>query len=151
MTRRVVLAYSGGLDTSIAVRWMREEWGVEVIACAVDVGQLTVGEEDIIRERAVAAGAVEVEVIDAREQYARDYLVPAIRANAMYEGKYPLVSALSRPVIVEHLGGVRRAGTAPTRSGTVAPARATTRCGSKCRRASSPPTSTCSRRCASGG
>ena len=66
MTQRVVLAYSGGLDTSIAVRWMRENWDVEVIACAVDVGQLKPGETELIHERARAAGAVEVEVIDAR-------------------------------------------------------------------------------------
>jgi argininosuccinate synthase len=107
----VVLAYSGGLDTSVAVRWMREEWGVEVVACAVDVGQLVDGEEKVIRERAIAAGAVEVEIIDAREQFARDFLVPALHANALYEGKYPLVSALSRPVIVEHLvASARRHG-----------------------------------------
>ncbi|HEY5015018.1 MAG TPA: argininosuccinate synthase [Acidimicrobiia bacterium] len=111
MAKRVVLAYSGGLDTSVAVRWLREELGVEVIACAVDVGQLAHGEEAIIRERAVAAGAVEVEVIDAREEYANDILVPALRANALYEGKYPLVSALSRPIIVEHLvASARRHG-----------------------------------------
>ncbi|HEX5615504.1 MAG TPA: argininosuccinate synthase [Acidimicrobiia bacterium] len=111
MAKRVVLAYSGGLDTSVAVRWMREQWDVEVVACAVDVGQLQHGEADAIRERAIAAGAVEVEVIDAREQYARDFLVPALRANALYEGKYPLVSALSRPVIVEHLvASARRHG-----------------------------------------
>jgi argininosuccinate synthase len=111
VAQRVVLAYSGGLDTSVAVRWMREEWGVEVVACAVDVGQLGAGDEDAIRERAVAAGAVEVEVIDAREQFARDFLVPALQANALYEGKYPLVSALSRPVIVEHLvASARRHG-----------------------------------------
>ena len=111
MSKRVVLAYSGGLDTSVAVRWMREEWGVEVVACAVDVGQLTEGEESTIRERAIAAGAVEVEIIDARDQYARDYLGPALCANALYEGKYPLVSALSRPVIVEHLvASARRHG-----------------------------------------
>src|SRR3954467_14847217 len=109
--KRVVLAYSGGLDTSIAVRWMREEWGVEVVACAVDVGQLHAGEDETIRVRALAAGAVEVEVIDAREQFARDFLVPALQANALYEGKYPLVSALSRPVIVEHLvASARRHG-----------------------------------------
>jgi argininosuccinate synthase len=101
--KRVVLAYSGGLDTSVAVRWLREEWGVVVVACAVDVGQLAHGEEATIRERALAAGAVEVEVIDARDEFANDFLVPALRANALYEGKYPLVSALSRPVIVEHL------------------------------------------------
>jgi argininosuccinate synthase len=111
VAKRVVLAYSGGLDTSVAVRWMREEWGVEVIACAVDVGQLAAGDEDMIRERAAAAGAVETEIIDAREEFARDFLVPALRANALYEGKYPLVSALSRPVIVEHLvASARRHG-----------------------------------------
>jgi len=103
VSRRVVLAYSGGLDTSVAVRWMREEWDVEVIACAVDVGQLAPGEEATIRERAAAAGAVETEIIDARDEYARRFLVPALRANALYEGKYPLVSALSRPVIAENL------------------------------------------------
>jgi argininosuccinate synthase len=103
MTKRVVLAYSGGLDTSVAVRWIREEWGLEVVACAVDVGQLKPGEDDVIRERAIAAGAVEVEVIDARAEFASGTLVPALQANALYEGKYPLVSALSRPVIVEHL------------------------------------------------
>jgi argininosuccinate synthase len=103
VTKRVVLAYSGGLDTSVAVRWIREEWGYEVIACAVDVGQLQPGEDDVIRARARAAGAVEVEVIDARAQFASETLAPALQANAMYEGKYPLVSALSRPVIVEHL------------------------------------------------
>src|SRR3954451_15305031 len=111
MAKRVVLAYSGGLDTSVAVRWMREEWDVEVVACAVDVGQMVEGEEEIIRERAVAAGAVEIEIIDARDQFANDFLVPALQANAMYEGKYPLVSALSRPVIVEHLvASARRHG-----------------------------------------
>jgi argininosuccinate synthase len=101
--KRVVLAYSGGLDTSVAVRWMREEWGVEVIACAVDVGQLVAGDEATIRERAEAAGAVEVEIVDARDHFAHDFIAPALAANALYEGKYPLVSALSRPVITEHL------------------------------------------------
>jgi argininosuccinate synthase len=103
VTKRVVLAYSGGLDTSVAVRWIREEWGYEVIACAVDVGQLRPDEADVIRSRARAAGAIEVDVIDARAEFASGTLVPALQANAMYEGKYPLVSALSRPVIVEHL------------------------------------------------
>jgi argininosuccinate synthase len=90
---------------------MREEWDVEVIACAVDVGQLAPGEEAIIRERAAAAGAVETEIVDARNEYARRFLVPALRANALYEGKYPLVSALSRPVIAENLvASARRHG-----------------------------------------
>jgi argininosuccinate synthase len=106
MTERVVLAYSGGLDTSVAVRWLMENRGVEVIAVAVDVGQAAEsgGEDwDAIRARALAAGAVEATVIDARVEMAEDFCVPALRANAKYEGKYPLVSALSRPVIVKHL------------------------------------------------
>jgi argininosuccinate synthase len=101
MAKRIVLAYSGGLDTSVAVRWLIEETGAEVIAVAVDVGQG--GDFSAIRERAMAAGAVEAVVVDARREYAEDFLVPALRANAKYEGKYPLVSALSRPCIVKHL------------------------------------------------
>jgi argininosuccinate synthase len=101
MTKRVVLAYSGGLDTSVAVRWMIDNLGVEVIAVACDVGQG--GDFDAVRARALAAGAVDAVVVDAREEFARDFCVPALKANALYEGRYPLVSALSRPVIVRHL------------------------------------------------
>ncbi len=101
--RRVVLAYSGGLDTSVAVHWMRDEWNLDVIALAVDVGQRTDDDWDTIRARALAAGAVEALVVDARDEFAAHYCLPALRANALYEGKYPLVSALSRPVIVRHL------------------------------------------------
>jgi len=103
MAKRVVLAYSGGLDTSVAVKWIGEEWGAEVIALAVDVGQGVDDDWDTIRARALAAGAVEAIVVDARAEYAEDFVTPALRANALYEGKYPLVSALSRPVIVRHL------------------------------------------------
>ena len=106
MAKRVVLAYSGGLDTSVAVRWLIEQHGVEVIAVAVDVGQEAEAGSALwerIRERALAAGAVEALVIDARKEMAEEFCVPAIRANAKYENKYPLVSALSRPVIVRHL------------------------------------------------
>jgi argininosuccinate synthase len=102
----VVLAYSGGLDTSVAVRWLGEEMGMEVIALAADVGQG--GDFDGLRERALAAGAVEAVVVDAREEFARDFVAPALRANARYEGKYPLVSALSRPLIVRHLVAAAR-------------------------------------------
>ncbi len=104
MAKRVVLAYSGGLDTSVAVKWMIDRYGVEVVALAVDVGQ-DGGQIDhaAIVERATAAGAVEAEVVDARAEFAAEYLMPALKANALYEGKYPLVSALSRPVIVRHL------------------------------------------------
>jgi argininosuccinate synthase len=99
---RVVLAYSGGLDTSVAIGWIGEQLGAEVIAVAVDVGQ---GGEDLatIRERALACGAVEAYVADARDEFADEYCLPALKANALYMERYPLVSALSRPLIVKHL------------------------------------------------
>ncbi len=105
MTKRVVLAYSGGLDTSVAVRWMIEEWGVEVVCVLVDVGQDAGGSESLgeLQLRARAAGALECVVVDARREMAEEFCAPAIFANGRYEGKYPLVSALSRPVIVRHL------------------------------------------------
>ncbi len=106
MAKRVVLAYSGGLDTSVAVKWMGEELGVEVVAVACDVGQGGTDAEgywNMICERALTAGAVEAEVVDCREEYAAEYCVPALKANALYEGRYPLVSSLSRPVIVKKL------------------------------------------------
>jgi len=101
MAKRVALAYSGGLDTSVAVKWIAEELGAEVVAVAVDVGQG--GDFEAVRRRALDAGAIESVVIDARNEMAEDFVVPAIFANARYEGRYPLVSALSRPVIVRHL------------------------------------------------
>ncbi len=103
--KRVVLAYSGGLDTSVAVRWMIEEWGVEVVCVLVNVGQDAESSEsfDDIKQRALAAGAIGFVVVDARDEMADDFCAKAIVANARYEGKYPLVSALSRPVIVRHL------------------------------------------------
>ena len=102
MTERVVLAYSGGLDTSVAIGWIAEATGAEVIAVAVDVGQ---GGEDLetIRQRALACGAVEAYIADAREEFAAQYCMPALQANALYMDAYPLVSALSRPVIAKHL------------------------------------------------
>lgn len=111
MAKRVVLAYSGGLDTSVAVRWMIENYGVEVIAVAVDVGQdesATAESWDVIRHRALGAGALEAEVIDARVEMAESFCGPAIKANGLYEGKYPLVSSLSRPLIVRHLVAAAR-------------------------------------------
>jgi argininosuccinate synthase len=102
MSERVVLAYSGGLDTSVAIPFIAEATGAEVIAVAVDVGQ---GGEDLeaIRKRALDCGAAEAVVIDAKEEFAADFCVPALRANALYMDRYPLVSALSRPLIVKHL------------------------------------------------
>ncbi len=109
MAKRVILAYSGGLDTSVAVRWITEEWGAEVIALAADVGQSSDDDWETIRQRALAAGAVEAIVADVRDEYAEEFVLPALQANALYEGKYPLVSALSRPVIVRHLVRAARA------------------------------------------
>jgi argininosuccinate synthase len=111
MTKRVVLAYSGGLDTSVAIRWMIEEWGVEVVAVLVDVGQDVESAEsfDDIRARALVAGAIDCVLVDARDEMAEEFCVMAIAANARYENKYPLVSALSRPVIVRHLVAQARA------------------------------------------
>jgi argininosuccinate synthase len=107
MTERVVLAYSGGLDTSVAIGWIAEQTGAEVIALAMDVGQ---GGEDLrtVRERALACGAADAVVVDARAEFAAEYCVPALLANALYQDRYPLVSALSRPLIVAHLARVAR-------------------------------------------
>ena len=102
MTDRVVLAYSGGLDTSVAIGWIAAETGMEVVAVAADVGQ---GGEDleVIRQRALDCGAVEAVVVDAKDEYADEYCLPALQSNALYMGRYPLVSALSRPLIVKHM------------------------------------------------
>ena len=102
MTERIVLAYSGGLDTSVAIGWIHDATGADVIACAVDVGQ---GGEDleVIRQRALDCGAVEAYVADARDEFASEYCMPALKANALYMDAYPVVSALSRPVIAKHL------------------------------------------------
>ncbi len=102
MRNKVVLAYSGGLDTSVAVHWLKETKGYDVIALSLDVGQADT-DFDAISERAIKAGAVDVVVVDAKEEMANDYVRPSLAANALYEGKYPLVSALSRPLIVSHL------------------------------------------------
>ena len=102
MAERVVLAYSGGLDTSVGIGWLKDATGKEVVALAVDVGQ---GGEDMekIRQRALDCGAVESVVVDAKDEFADEYLMPALKANALYQKRYPLVSALSRPVIAKHL------------------------------------------------
>jgi argininosuccinate synthase len=102
MADRVVLAYSGGLDTSVGIGWLKDATGKEVVALAVDVGQ---GGEDMddIRQRALDCGAVESIVVDAKDEFAADFLMPALKANALYQKTYPLVSALSRPLISKHL------------------------------------------------
>ncbi len=103
--RTVALAYSGGLDTSVAARWLAEERGLRVVAVAVDVGQEL--DRDALEARAAAAGA-ELVVVDAREEFVREYCWPALQANALYEGKYPLVSSLARPLIAAKVIEVAR-------------------------------------------
>jgi argininosuccinate synthase len=106
MADKVVLAYSGGLDTSVAIRWLKETYGLDVIAVTADVGN----ERDFsaIREKAVNTGAVKALIIDAKDTFVNDYVFPALRANAIYEGVYPLATALSRPLIAKLLVDVAR-------------------------------------------
>jgi argininosuccinate synthase len=107
MTKRVVLAYSGGLDTSVAIGWIAEQTGADVVCVAADVGQG--GEDlDVVRQRAVDCGAVESEVVDLRTEFADEFCLPALRSNALYLQRYPLVSALSRPLIAKHLVAAAR-------------------------------------------
>ena len=102
MAERVILAYSGGLDTSVAISWIGRETGKEVVAVAIDLGQG--GEDmDVVRQRALDCGAVESVVVDARNEFADEYCLPTVQSNALYMDRYPLVSAISRPLIVKHL------------------------------------------------
>jgi argininosuccinate synthase len=102
MTDRVVLAYSGGLDTTVAIPYLKQMTGGDVVAVSIDLGQ---GGEDMesVRQRALGAGAVESIIVDARDEFADEYCLPTIKANAMYMKQYPMVSAISRPLIVKHL------------------------------------------------
>ena len=102
---RVVLAYSGGLDTSVCIKWLQEEYGLDVIAVVGDLGQEHDGLE-AVKAKALATGAIGCAVVDMREAFANEHLACALAANAMYENKYPLVSALSRPLIAKHLVAV---------------------------------------------
>lgn len=98
---RIVLAYSGGLETSVAIPWLAEKYRAEIITVTMDLGQ---GKElDDVRERALASGATRAHVLDLREEFARDFILPALQAGAVYEGRYPLATALGRPLIAKHL------------------------------------------------
>ena len=101
MADKIVLAYSGGLDTSVAIRWLQEQYGADIATLTMDLG----GQVDLeaARQRALDIGAVRADVMDARDEFVRDYVWPALRAGAIYEGVYPLATALGRPLIAKHL------------------------------------------------
>ena len=99
MNKKIVVAYSGGLDTSVIIKWLKDNYKCEIIACIVDVGQKENYEE--IKKRAILSGASKSYVIDAKEEFAKDYIFPALKANAIYEGKYLLGTALARPLIAK--------------------------------------------------
>jgi argininosuccinate synthase len=101
MAEKVVLAYSGGLDTSVAVRWLQEEYDVKVITLTVDIGG--VSNLEAIRQKALKVGAMKALVVDAKETFIKSYVFPAIQADAVYEGQYPLSTALGRPLIARLL------------------------------------------------
>lgn len=103
---RIVLAYSGGLDTSVAIPWLAEKYRAEIVTVTMDLGQ---GKElDDARERALALGAVRAHVLDLRGEFARDFVLPALQAGAVYEDRYPLATALGRPLIAKHLVEIAR-------------------------------------------
>ena len=101
--QKIVLAYSGGLDTSVAVPWLQENYDAEVITCTIDLGMVDL---ETIRQRAAAVGASEAVTVDGRETLVHEFLWPALRAGAIYEGQYPLATALGRPLIARYLAAV---------------------------------------------
>jgi argininosuccinate synthase len=103
---KVVLAYSGGLDTSVAIKWLQEKYNLDVIALVVNLGQPA--DIEAVRDKALAIGAVESYMVDAQKEFAEEFVLPVLKANAVYEGKYPLATALARPLIAKHL--VEQAG-----------------------------------------
>jgi argininosuccinate synthase len=106
MKQRIVLAYSGGLKASVATAWLAETHEAEVVAMALDLGQ---GDDMVeVRDRAVAAGALRCHVLDVREEFARDFVIPALKAGALFEGRYPMPTALGRPLIAKALVAIAR-------------------------------------------
>jgi len=106
MSGKVVLAYSGGLDTSVSINWIKEKYNMEVIAALIDCGQ----PEDLkeARKRALDIGAIKSVIVDAKEEFLNDFIFPSIKANLKYEKKYPLATALARPLIVKKLVEIAR-------------------------------------------
>ena len=124
---KVVLAYSGGLDTSVILRWLKETYGCEVVCFAADVGQAE--ELGGLEEKALATGASKLYVEDLREEFVRDFVFTALKANAVYEGVYLMGTSLARPLIAKkHIEIARKEGAVPSRTGRRA--KATIKCGS---------------------
>ncbi len=97
MNGTVILAYSGGLDTSVAIKWLEDRYGMQVVALAADLGQP--GDMEAIRRKALDTGAIDAVVLDLKDTFAEEFILPALKANALYEGKYPLATSLARPLI----------------------------------------------------
>ncbi len=112
MSDKVVLAYSGGLDTSVAIKWIKEKYNLDVIALTIDVGN----ERDFstIRQKALNVGAIKALVVDAKDSYVKEYVFPALQADALYEGEYPLATALARPLMAKLLVDAARGEGAST-------------------------------------
>jgi argininosuccinate synthase len=106
MKKKLVLAYSGGLDTSVLIKWMAEQYDADIVACAIDVGEERQYEE--IRQKALKIGAVASYVVDAKQEFVERFIWPALSANALYEGKYPLFTALARYIIAEKIVEIAR-------------------------------------------
>ncbi len=131
--KKVVLAYSGGLDTSIILKWLQTEYGCEVVTFTADLGQ---GEElEPAREKAILLGIKpeNIHIVDVREEFVRDFVFPMFRANALYEGLYLLGTSIARPLISQASGARLPQKPAPMRWRMARPARATIRCGSNWR------------------
>ncbi len=99
--KKAVLAYSGGLDTSVAIRWIKEQYDYDVIAVGIDLGEDK--DPEMLRKKAEDVGALKAYMIDAKDELAEEYILPSLKANALYEGKYPLSTAIGRPLIVKKL------------------------------------------------
>src|SRR5918994_742896 len=117
---RVLLLYSGGLDTSVMLKWIQDEYDAEVVALTVNLGQP--GEDyEVVKDKALRLGALDCHVVDAREEFAREYVLPAIKANALYGGGYPLFTALGRPLIAKLAVAYAREHGIPVKGGTETP------------------------------
>ncbi len=106
MTEKAVLAYSGGLDTSVAIKWIKEKYGYDIVTFTVDIGN--VANMEAIRQKALNVGAVDAVVADAKEQFVSDYVWPSLKADALYEGEYSMATAIGRPLITDLLVKVAR-------------------------------------------